>query len=162
MSTKSHLLKIVSSLRDRARRTLFVETQIETLIPFQIRAMRTRLGWTQKDLAKQSGMAQGRISLLENTSYEGAVNVKTLLKIAAAFDVGLVVRFAPFGEIAEWSARLSKENHEVPSFDMEFAALQKAVESEANEFPIQRRLSTMAAGPFNSFSVKGQRNVPAA
>ncbi len=161
MSTKGHLLKIVSSLRDRAYRTLFVETQIETLVPFQIRAMRSRLGWTQKQLAKEAGMKQGRISLLESTSYEGAVNIKTLLKIAAAFDVGLVVRFAPFSEVAEWSTKLSKASHEVPTFEMELAALQAAVESEANDFPVRQRLSTMTAGASNSFSAQSIRNAAA-
>jgi transcriptional regulator with XRE-family HTH domain len=113
---RTQLLKLLSGLRDKAYRALFVETQIETLIPFQIRTMRNRKGWTQKQLADRAGMAQGRISLLESVNYEGAVNVKTLVKLAEAFDVGLVVRFAPFSEVAEWSTRLSREHHLVPDF----------------------------------------------
>ena len=115
------LLRLLSGLRDRAYRALFVETQIETVIPFQIRTMRVSRGWTQKQLAERAEMAQGRISLLESVNYEGAVNVKTLVKLAEAFDVGLVVRFAPFSEIAEWSTTISKEHHDVPDFETEFA-----------------------------------------
>ncbi|MEO8520975.1 MAG: helix-turn-helix transcriptional regulator [Acidobacteriota bacterium] len=118
-SMKSRILELLNGLRDKAYRTLFVETQIETIIPFQIRAMRAKRNWTQKDLARESGMAQGRISLLENANYEGAVNVKTLVKLAAAFDVGLIVRFAPFSELAEWSTKLSREHHEVSEFSRE-------------------------------------------
>ncbi len=132
------LLRLLSGLRDKAYRALFVETQIETVIPFQIRAMRLRRGWTQKQLAEQAGMAQGRISLLESINYEGAVNVKTLVKLADAFDVGLVVRFAPFSEIADWSTRVTSDTHDVPDYAREVAALTAAndgaeVEQERSE-----------------------------
>src|SRR5262245_26426971 len=123
MSTKNRILQMLASLGDRAYRALFVETQVETLIPFQIRAMRERLGWTQKQLAKEAGMSQGRISLLESPNYEGAVNVKTLVKIANAFDVGLVVRFAPFSEMVTWQDGISRKDHYVPTFEMDTAAL---------------------------------------
>src|SRR5262245_54552070 len=116
---KNQLLKLLNSLRDRAYRALFVETQIEALIPFQIRAMRASRRWTQKELAEKAGMKQGRISVLENPNYEGAVNIKTLLKLAQAFDVGLIVRFAPFSEIADWSTEMKREHHDVPSFTEE-------------------------------------------
>ena len=159
MSTKSHLLKIVSSLSDKIYRSLFVETQIETLIPFQIRAMRTRLGWTQKQLAKEAGMAQGRISLLESPNYEGAVNVKTLLKIAAAFDVGLVVRFAPFSEVAQWSSKLSHETHAVPTYEGELSELIEATESET--YPIKQRSASVTVRQSNSFSLTSFRNAAA-
>jgi transcriptional regulator with XRE-family HTH domain len=128
--------------------------------PVQIRAMRTRLGCTQKRLASEAGMKQNRISLLESTSYEGAVNIKTLLKIAKEFDVGLVVKFAPFSEVAEWSTKLSKASHKVPTFEMELTALQTAVDSEANHFPVQQRLSTLTTGPSNSFTAQ-MRNAAA-
>lgn len=154
----TNLLKIVSRLRDKAYRALFVETQIETIIPFQIRAMRTRRGWTQKDLAKESGMAQGRISLLESTSYEGAVNIKTLLKLANAFDVALIVRFAPFSEVAEWSSKLSKESHEVPTYDMELERLLKASEAERDDFPIRKSSAPVVVTYTTQFSLKSMRN----
>jgi transcriptional regulator with XRE-family HTH domain len=153
MSTNSHLLKILGSLRDRAYRALFVETQIETLIPFQIRAMRLRRGWTQKALAKEADMAQGRISLLESPNYEGAVNIKTLLKLAAAFDVGLVVRFAPFSEVAEWSGKLSRESHEVPTYDMEVETL-SMTHPECGNYEIRRNtIPVKVHGAYGGFSV---------
>lgn len=136
---RDRLHRLLAGLRDKARRALFVETQIETIIPFQIRAMREKKGWTQKQLAKRAGMGQGRISLLESQNYEGAVNVKTLVKLAEAFDVGLIVRFAPFSEIADWSTRLSKEHHGVPSFEAEWtlatAAMSKTPSVDSQVLP---------------------------
>jgi transcriptional regulator with XRE-family HTH domain len=128
------LLQLLNGLKERAYRALFVETQIETVIPFQIRALRASKGWTQKELAEKAGMAQGRISLLESVNYEGAVNVKTLVKLANAFDVGLIVRFVPFSEIAEWSIKISSAHHNVPDFATELAAL----EPETNEMTEER------------------------
>ena len=131
---KKRLLRLLENLRDKARRALFVETQIETLIPFQVRTLRIRNGWTQKDLAKRAGMGQGQISILESHNHEGAVNVKTLIKLAAAFDVALVVRFAPFSEVIEWSTRLSRQHHYVPDFEMEWnEAIEAANQSKVTE-----------------------------
>lgn len=118
---RTRLSALLRSLKDKAFRDTFVETEIETLVPFQIRAMRRQRGWNQNELATRAGMAQGRISILENPNYEGAVNVKTLIKLASAFDVGLIVRFAPFSEIAEWSSKMSEVDHNIPDFAAEMA-----------------------------------------
>lgn len=142
---KTQLLKLLNSLRDKAYRAVFVETQIEALIPFQIRAMRATRGWTQKQLAEKAEMKQGRISVLENPNYEGAVNVKTLLKLAAAFDVGLIVRFAPFSEIAEWSTTLTRAHHYVPSFSGEI----EAQENMDEEMPESVQVSVVTNNQFS-------------
>ena len=85
--------QIISSLRTKTDRDLLVETEIETGTAIQVHALREREGWTQAELADRAGMRQARISLLESLDYEGSVNVKTLVKLAAAFDVALMVRF---------------------------------------------------------------------
>lgn len=147
MTMKNRFLEMFKGLRDKAHRAIFVETQIEALIPFQIRAMRSQRGWTQKQLAERAEMKQGRISVLESPNYEGAVNVKTLVKLAAALDVGLIVRFAPFSEVADWSSRLSKENHEVPSYEEELAALEKqSTEVSEGHSLVQQTPSRVLAG----------------
>jgi transcriptional regulator with XRE-family HTH domain len=75
--------------------------------------MRKARGWSQKELAAAARMTQARISLLENPNYEGAVNVKTLEKLASAFDVGLAVRFVPFSELVDWAIGVSRRGHDV-------------------------------------------------
>ena len=61
-------------------------------------------------------MLQERISVLEDPDY-GKFNINTLKKIASAFDIGLVVRFVPFSELAEWELNLSSKSLQVPSFN---------------------------------------------
>lgn len=122
--------KLLGKLARKEYREAFVEAEIENLIPFQILAMRKKLGWNQHQLAKAAGMSQGRISLLENADYEGSHNIKTLLRIAAACDVGLMVRFAPFSELLEWSSNLSPENHSVPDYQTEVARCKQPTELE--------------------------------
>lgn len=66
-------------------------------------------------------MAQGTISRLENPDY-GKYTLTTLKRLAAAFDVALVVRFAPFGELLTWADELSPEALAVPAYDQALAA----------------------------------------
>ena len=108
--------QIISSLRTKTDRDLFVETEIETGTAIQVHALREQEGWTQAELADRAGMRQARISLLESLDYEGSVNVKTLVKLAAAFDVALMVRFVPFSELVDWATNLSDERLAVPKY----------------------------------------------
>src|SRR5205085_10276915 len=114
--------KLLSKLKDKKRRELFVAGQIKTGIPFQIRALRDKRGWTQGDLSKKAGMVQTNISRLESPGY-GKVNITTLQRLAAAFDIALVVRFVPFSELIGWVENLSPEQLAPQSFDEEIQTL---------------------------------------
>lgn len=107
-------------LRNKEHRDAFVSASVDQTIPFQIRALRLakERNWTQEDLATQAGMKQAAISRCENQT-EGQFNIRTLKTLAAAFNVGLIVRFAPFSELVEWEVNMSPESLEVPSFDRE-------------------------------------------
>jgi transcriptional regulator with XRE-family HTH domain len=63
--------------------------------------MREREGWTQIELGDEVKMNQNSISRLENPFY-GKHTITTLKRLARAFDVALVVRFAPFSELVDW------------------------------------------------------------
>ena len=70
-------------------------------------------------------MKQSAISRLESPDY-GNLNIKTLRRIASAFDVGLIVRFVPFSELGDWvsgtprtNPGLSSNSLAVPSFEEE-------------------------------------------
>jgi transcriptional regulator with XRE-family HTH domain len=90
----------------------------------QLRALRTSRDWTQPRLAKESGMAQPRISELE-TPGERKPNIDTLLRIASAFDVALQVRFVPFSEIIDWSEGLDLDAFAVEPFERELESAEK-------------------------------------
>lgn len=107
---------VVAKLQDKAYRDAFVGAQIDMGLPFQIRALREQRGWTQAQLAERAGMKQPRISAVERPG-EGNLNIETLRRLAAAFDVGLVVRFAPFDELIHWSETFTPDSFSIPSFE---------------------------------------------
>jgi transcriptional regulator with XRE-family HTH domain len=109
--------KLRRKLRNPGYRKAFVESMIQIGIPFQLRAMMKKRGWTQTDLAQRAGMKQAVISRLIAAGH--MPNLRTLLRLAEAFDCALTVRFAPFGELAEWSDNFSPDTFAVPSFDQE-------------------------------------------
>lgn len=80
---------------DKRYRDLYVSEYIQTGTPFQIRALRNLREWSQEFLAQKAGMKQNVVSRLEDPSY-GKLTLKTLLRMASAFDVALLVKFVPF------------------------------------------------------------------
>lgn len=111
---------IKKRLLNKKHREAFVSASVDQTIPFQIRAMRLAKdrNWTQQELASRSGMKQERISTCENPNY-GRFSLQTLKQLASAFDVALIVRFAPFSELVEWESNLSPGSLEIKNFDKE-------------------------------------------
>jgi transcriptional regulator with XRE-family HTH domain len=73
----------------------YLRTQVCGGIAYQIQAVREKFGMTQMAFAEATGKKQSTISRLEDTSY-GKVSVQTLLDIACAMDVALVVKFVSY------------------------------------------------------------------
>jgi transcriptional regulator with XRE-family HTH domain len=102
-----------------------VDSHLNKGIAHQIRATRDRLEWSQERLAKEVDMSQNAISRLESPDY-GKQTITTLKRLAAAFDVGIVVRFVPFSEMVDWVSGtprmvegLTTAALAVPSFERE-------------------------------------------
>lgn len=108
--------QIVASLSDKAYRDAFVRQTIEVGLPFQIRGMRVARDKSQKELGKMLGKPQSVVSRFENPGY-GRFTLNTLLEIASVFDVGLLVTFVPFSELASRVSGLTSESMQVPEFD---------------------------------------------
>jgi transcriptional regulator with XRE-family HTH domain len=96
-------LRSLKAIRNKRSREALVDAHLRNGIAFQIRAMRRERNWTQDDLAGQSEMKPTQITRVENPGY-GSHTLTTLKRIAAAFDVALVVRFVPFSELLEWDS----------------------------------------------------------
>jgi transcriptional regulator with XRE-family HTH domain len=137
VSTKASLIKKLR--KSKEYREAFIDAEVSVGIPFQIRALREQRNWNQEQLANAAGMKQPRISAMEKAGY-GALTLKTLKTLAAAFDVGLVVRFAPFGEMVEWADTFSPDTFRVPS----------AMEDPALSAASQGTHGTVAAPPIVS------------
>ena len=89
---------------------------------------------------------------LENPSY-GKPTVSTLKRIAAAFDVALIVRFVPFGQLIDWATGtpfvdngLSPESLAVPSFSEEARVSLGSIPSNIN---VAAHTHTVSLGGFS-------------
>jgi len=102
-------------LKNKEYRDSYVSSNIDVGIAFQIRALRKLKGYSQDELAEIAEMKQERISAIENPS--NSPNISTLVKIAAALNVALMVRFVSFGDLVKWDLSLSAESLDVLSFD---------------------------------------------
>jgi len=117
MSTRTKKYKqIVNNLTSKEYRDLYVENHITNGIAFQIHSMRDSRKWTQKKLAESIGTKQGVVSRLENPNY-GKYSLDTLKKVAASFDVALLVSFVPFSELVARTTSLTNRCMDVPSYE---------------------------------------------
>jgi transcriptional regulator with XRE-family HTH domain len=119
-------------LRDRKFREAFVSSRIAHTIATQARVLRQRQDMSQAEVARLLGTSQNAIYRLENPKY-GRPNISTLKKLASLFDVGLIVRFAPFSEIVDWTINLSEKSMEIENFTEENEGFEKAASAEALE-----------------------------
>ncbi len=114
----SMMKKIWKRMARKPYRDGYVSASIPDTIAAQITKLRNVQGWTQTELARRTGMKQSRISALEDPNWDN-VETSTLERIASAFDVALIVRFAPFSELARWSATLTDDKLVVRSYEEE-------------------------------------------
>jgi transcriptional regulator with XRE-family HTH domain len=111
--------QVMKALQDKEYRTLYVDENISTGIAVQLRELREAKRWTQARIGEYAGgIRQERISQLEDPNY-GRPTLTTLKRLAAALDVALIVRFAPFGELVDWTLNLTPDRLAPPSFDDE-------------------------------------------
>ncbi len=121
-------------MRDKPYRDTFVAAHLSTNIAAQIQTIREQRGWTKKQLAQEAGMSPSRITVMEDPSYEN-FTLTTLKRLASAFDVALIARFAPFSDLVDWVAELSPEKLQTPEFEMD--ALSHREKRPANELQPQ-------------------------
>lgn len=107
--------KLRAKLENKEYRDAFVSANIHTGLAFQIRALREQRQWSQEELGRRIGQKQPGVSRLETPGH--AFSLRTLKTLASAFDVALVVRFAPFSDLARWAEGLTVGSLSVPDFE---------------------------------------------
>ncbi len=106
MPNRDQLEKLLENAEFRRE---FVGDYVQEMIASQIRALREHLGLSQNELGESAGgMKQGQVSRLEDPDYSGA-SVNSLIRMAEAFDLGLIVHLAPFSEFVSWIVSQSQE-----------------------------------------------------
>lgn len=121
-STSERSQLISKLLESRDARESYIRASLNVLIPSQIRSLRLRETWTQQDLGKASDMKQARISAIESP---GAVSfsLETLIRLAAAFQVDLQVRFVPHSYKLDWENGFSQDRFTVTKLPQDHAFL---------------------------------------
>jgi transcriptional regulator with XRE-family HTH domain len=109
-------LGLVESLRQELRNDAeyadsYDESFLNGYIATQIKVIREQRGLTQGQLAGYVGTTQGGISRVENVNYS-SWNVRTLRKLARAFDVRLKVSFEPYGTLPDEVLHFDRDNLE--------------------------------------------------
>jgi AbrB family looped-hinge helix DNA binding protein len=107
--------RLIDRFRERRYREQYLEGFLNTRIAAQIKMLREARKLSQAGLAKRIGTTQPGISALENVDYT-SWSLRTLKKLAKAFDVALIVKFESFSKALDDITGFSAESLAVPSF----------------------------------------------
>lgn len=138
---------IQDEFTDKEYAHAYMDSYLNAEIATQIKVLREQRGLTQEDLASLADMKQERISVLENVDYE-AWSIKTLKKLAYAFDLALKVSFEEFGKRIKDSEMYSRASLERSSREDDLrgskSTSEKHVTYYANEAVIIQGTSRIA------------------
>lgn len=112
----------LNDLDDEEYRQTFNEDLLGAYLALQIRTLREANGWTQKDFESIANKKQPTISQWEDPNY-GKYSLTTLKHLAKAFDVGLLVRFVSFSELANWVVDVDADRLRPASYKEEASQL---------------------------------------
>lgn len=128
--------RFFNRLSKKEYRDSLVGAAIGDTVAVQLKKLREKSGLHQSELAAKANMAQPRIAVLENPNYD-KYTVNTLKRLASALDVGLIIRFAPFGEVDEWVTGFNPQSVNVPTYEEEARAFEDEKPAESPESKIQ-------------------------
>jgi transcriptional regulator with XRE-family HTH domain len=94
-------------MTDKRYREEYAIAMLKRMIPYQVRAIRKKRGWSQGHLAESAKLTQGVISRAEDPNY-GNLTLTTIGRIAAGYDLAAIVKFVPFTELVDYSENISE------------------------------------------------------
>ena len=147
MSMTGMLNRLLGKLQSKKYRDAYVAAETATGIAYQIRALREQRKWTQDELGQRLGKGQNAVSRLEDPDY-GRLSVKTLVELANAFDVGLLVKFVPFSRMITEIADRSPQGLEVASFSE--GSLVAEASTDSRETSMYQQITTASVVPFRT------------
>lgn len=97
MSNRSPLL---DEFKDKEYREDYTKDHLYGILATQLKVLREQRGLKQFQLADKAGMAQNRISVLEDVNYQ-RWTVSTLIRLAQAMDLRIRISFEEYGTFFE-------------------------------------------------------------
>lgn len=125
--------KLYEEFKDKEYAHVYMDSYLIDRISTQIYQLRIQRGWTQQQLSELSGIAQERISLLESGDFS-SITMKTLKKLASAFDVAISIKFESFAEMIEDFIDLSETTLRVDSRPESLMKAKAATNAYSNWF----------------------------
>jgi transcriptional regulator with XRE-family HTH domain len=118
---------------DKKYREEYAIAMLKRMIPYQVRAIRKKRGWSQGQLAEAANVTQGVISRVEDPNY-GNLTLTTIGRIAAGYDLAAIVKLVPFSELLRYSEKASESDAaNVLTFEQENSAAHASQEPRAVE-----------------------------
>jgi len=132
----NRLLRKFNKLRDKKYRDAYVRDHIRIGLPYQIRALREQEDrqWTQETLAIKAGKHQNVISRIEDPDY-GKLSLQTLMDLASAFDVALIVKFVPYSRFLREFDDVSPKSLEAKGFETECKLIEENMTAPLRPLP---------------------------
>lgn len=157
MNTQGINLELLSELETPEYHDYFVASQLNKGFSFQMRALRAKQDLTQKGLAELAGTKQSVISRIETNGVTN-LSVKSLLKLASAFNLGLVLRFVSLEHLLDWTNPISLEELAPKKSSDVINSLRKPAKNES----VERKPApqTISAKIFQSPIIEGFERLP--
>lgn len=120
----------IKRLKSKLYRDAYLEAQIHGWISHQFRALRASMGLTQKEMAQKIGKPQSVVSRLENDEY-GKVSLQTLLDVAKAIDIALLVQFVSYPDFLARLRDKTSANMVPENLTQSIARVERSIATEA-------------------------------
>jgi transcriptional regulator with XRE-family HTH domain len=138
---------LLEELKNKKFRDAYAAEHVKTSVPIQIYLLREQRHWNQSQLAERAKTTQTVISRLEDLDY-GKLSISTLLKLASAFDIALLVKFVPFTRLLKEFKDNSPEALSAKSFSEELLDIAAWAEEEGQEESAEAQATPLGANNF--------------
>ena len=109
------LERLWEKMHKKGYRVGYTQAQMSVRLPFQMRELRKKRGWTQAELSRRSNVSISQICKMEQTG-GGPRSFSVLCRLCDAFDVCLSINFASFSDVVKQSDKFKTKEFNVKSF----------------------------------------------
>lgn len=153
--------RLLAKFHDKKYRHTYVDAFTDSYLATQIQVLREQRELNQTQLADLSGLKQSQISAFEDVN-NSSWTIRTLKKLAKAFDLVLVVKFESFGKVLPDIESLNRPALQKASFNDDPVFAQQEEEQPSEVLPAdavnQTRQLVLVSGSSAQFALKSYGN----